>query len=345
MSFPIGSSTPVHFAVVYDAWLGTLASPWLGDVIAAADVSADNADTDVESRSSTDLPAPTVQGPVVPDAPRDDTSATRPIVDAACASPASVPPTASPDEPRATGPAVPIAPASDDQPTLELSKVLARASSPAPPAPLGLSVAVDPTPADDVPPAAPATPVELSRPVPMLSAAWSARLDDGMEPETEAVAVVVMSVASQLAVDARAALVGEVEGAAEAQSLAVRMSSAGSALAGMDCWCGVAETGRSVLIAVCVEWLPSIGRRAELEPELTEDVGASCPVSVPTMPVSAGCVVGDEGVDAEVELAVASSAAVRSLAVLDAAGTATRPAEVADKGAASSSSKATVELV
>ncbi len=327
--------------MVFDAWLGTLASPWLGDVIAAADVvSTDNADTDVESRSSTDLPAPTVQGPVVPDAPRDDTSATRPIVDAACASPASVPPTASPDEPSATGPAVPIAPASGDQATLELSKVLASASSPAPPAPLGLSVAVDPTPADDVPPAAPATPVELARPVPMLSAAcqWSARLDDGMEPETEAVAVVVMSVASQLAVDARAALVGEVEGAAGAQSLA------GSALADMDCWCGVAETGRSVLIAACVEWLPSVERRAELEPELTDDVGASCPVSVPTMPASAGCVVGEEGVDAEVELAVASSAAVRSLAVLDAAGTAKRPAEVADSGPASSSSRATVEL-
>ena len=314
-------------------------------MMAAADVAAAAAGGDVESRSSTGLPAPTVQAAVVPDAARDAASATRAIVDAACASPASVPPTASADELSATGPAVPIAAASDGQATLELSQALASASSPAPPASLGLSVAVDPTPADDVPPAAPATPVELSRPVPMLSAAWSARLDDGMEPETEAVAVVVMSVASQLAVDARAALVGEVEGAAEAQSLAVRMSSAGSALADMDRWCGVAETGRSVLIAVCVEWLPSVGRRAELEPELTEDVGASCPVSVPTMPVSAGCVVGDEGVEAEVELAVASSEAVRSLAELDAAGTAKRPAEVADKGAAASLSKATVELV
>jgi hypothetical protein len=181
----------------------------------------------------------------------------------------------------------------------------------------------------------------------MLSAAWSARLDDGMEPGTEAAAMVVeMSVASQLAVDARAAVVDEeAEGAAEAQSPAVRMSSAGSALAdAMDCWCAVAGTGGSALmLAVCVEGAASVGRSAELEPKLTVDVGASCAVSAPAMPASAGSVVGDGGADAEVELAAASSA-IRALAVPDAAGAAKLPAEVADTRAVSSSSKAAVEL-
>ena len=78
-------------------------------MMAAADVAAAAAGGDVESRSSTGLPAPTVQAAVVPDAARDAASATRAIVDAACASPASVPPTASADELSATGPAVPIA--------------------------------------------------------------------------------------------------------------------------------------------------------------------------------------------------------------------------------------------
>ena len=152
-----------------------------------------------------------------------------------------------------------------------------------------------------------------------------------------------MSVASQLAVDARAALVDEVDGAAEAQSSAVPMPSAGSGAAVMGCWCAVAETGRSVLTAGCVE---SVGRRAELEPKLTPDVGASWPVSEPTMPaVSAGCVVsGEGGADAEAELVVASTA-VGTLVVLDAAGAAKLPAEVADQRAVSPSSIATLELV
>jgi hypothetical protein len=58
--------------------------------------------------------------------------------------------------------------------------------------------------------------VEVSRPVPRLPAAWSARLVDGVESETEAAAVVAMSVAPPLPVDAPAALVGDVEGAAGA---------------------------------------------------------------------------------------------------------------------------------
>jgi hypothetical protein len=146
-------------------------------------------------------------------------------------------PTPSADEPRATGPAVSIviiAVSTVDQVTLELDQVLATASTlPAPPASMATSVAVVLTSSVDVPPAAPAEPVELSRPVPRLSAAWSARLDDGMEPEAEAAAVVATSVAPQLPVDVPAALVGDVEGAAGARSRVVRMSSAGPALSDM----------------------------------------------------------------------------------------------------------------
>ena len=234
-----------------------LDTPSLGGVIAAAGVEAAAADGDGEKRSSAELPAPTIQGAVVPAAASDDASAARALVDPA--SPASVPPTASPDELRATAP---IVAASDGQAALELSEVLASASeaSPAPPASVAHSVAVDPTPADDVPPAAPATPVELSRPMPTLYAAWSASLDDSVKPETEAVAVVVVPVASQLAVEARVALVGDAEGAAEAQSLAVRMSSAASALADIVCSSAVAETRVSVLIGWCVSRLGSVGR-------------------------------------------------------------------------------------
>ena len=168
-----------------------------------------------------------------------------------------------------------------------------------------------------------------------------------MTPETEAVAVVtvvVTSVASQLAVDARAALVGDVDGAAEAQSVAVRMSSAGSALADMVCSCAVAETRVPALFELCIEWLGSVGRRAELEPRLAEDVGASCPVSAPSMPASAGRVVGDEGEEAEAELVTISST-VAGLAAPDDAGASKLPADVADKRAVSVSSIDTAEIV
>ena len=316
-----------------------LDTPSLGDVIAAAGVAAAAVDGFVEKRSSAELPAPSIQGAVVPAVAGDDASAARVLVDPACASPASVPPTDSPDELLATAPAVPIAAPSDDQATLELSEVLAGESelSPAPPVSVAHSVAVDPTPADDVPPAAPATPVELSSPVLTLSKAWSASLDDGMEPETEPVAVVLVLVASQLAVEARAALVGDVDGAAEAQSLAVRMSSAASALADMVCSSAVAETRVSVL----TEWLGFVWEGAELEPKLAVDVGASYPVSAPSMP---GPVVSDEGEDAEVERVIIPGI-VAGLVVPDAAGTAKLPADVADNGADSASSNDTDELV
>ena len=245
-----------------------LASPSLRDVIAAAGVAAAAGDDDDDPRSSPELPETAVRGSV----DLHDTSAARPIVDPVCASPASVPPTASP-----VVPAVAIAAASDDQPTLELSDELASASqsSSAPPASVARSAAVDPTPPDDVPPAPPPPPVEPSRPVPTLSAAWSARLDDGLNPE-KAVAVVLVSVASQLPVAPRPALVRGVDGAADAQPLAVRMPSPGSALADMV-WSGaVAESRVSVvLIGLGVEWPGSVGRRPELEPKLAEDVGAS----------------------------------------------------------------------
>ena len=57
------------------------------------------------------------------------------------------------------------------------------------------------------------------------------------------------SVASQQAGDARASVVDEV---------AVRMSSAGSALADSERWWAASETGRPVLIAVCVERLSTV---------------------------------------------------------------------------------------
>jgi hypothetical protein len=137
-----------------------------------------------------------------------------------------------------------------------------------------------------------------------------------MPPDTEAAAVVTMSVASHLPLDACGALVDTVDGAAEARSLAVRMSSAGAALAAMVCSCAVPETRESVPMASCVEWLPSVGRRAELEPGLTVDVGASYPVSALSTPVSAGGVVSGGGEDSATELVLARSSA-GPLAVLD----------------------------
>ena len=102
--------------------------------------------------------------------------------------------------------AVAVAASSDDQATLELMGTMP-ASPPAPPASLGLSAAVNPTPPAVVPPNAPATTVVE------LSAAWSARpTDGGVERATEAAAVVATSVASQPAGDARASVVDEVAG-------------------------------------------------------------------------------------------------------------------------------------
>jgi hypothetical protein len=177
----------------------------------------------------------------------------------------------------------------------------------------------------------------------MLSADRSAPLDDGMGPETEAVAVVATSVSSQLPVDARGALADRVDGAAEAQPLVVRSPSAGSALADMVCWCAAAEARASVLITSCVERLPSVGRSAALEPELTVAVGASYPVSVPSTPVSAGRVVSGEGKDADVELVMTLSC-VGTPDVLDAAGAAVLAADMADTAAVSAPSTSTVEV-
>jgi len=216
LSTPTVSPTPVHGSVADDAWLGRLASPSLGGRVADAEAHA----TDVVGpRSSTAPPAPAIPPALVPDAAVDDgqSSSSPAVVDATCASPAPVLPTPSPDEPRATGPAlsvVAIVVATLDQATLDLGHELA--SSPAPPAPMAAPVAVDPTPSVDVPPASSMGSVEVSRPVPRLPAAWSARLVDGVESETEAAAVVAMSVAPPLPVDAPAALVGDVEGAAGA---------------------------------------------------------------------------------------------------------------------------------
>ena len=233
LSTPTVSPTPVHGSVADDAWLGRLASPSLGGRVADAEAHATDV---VGTRSSTALPAPAIPPALAPDAAVDDgqSSSSPAVFDAACASPASVLPTPGPDEPRATGPAVSVVAivvATLDQATLELGHELA--SSPAPPAPMAAPVAVDPTPSVDVPPAPPPPPVELSGPVARLPAAWSARLDDGMEPDSEAATVVAMSVAPQLPVDAPAALVGHVEGAAGAWSRVVRMSSAGPPLSDM----------------------------------------------------------------------------------------------------------------
>jgi hypothetical protein len=97
-----------------------------------------------------------------------------------------------------------------------------------------------------------------------------------------------------------------------------------------------------VLAAYAAERLASVGRRAELEPKLALDVGASCPVREPSTPVSAGRVVSDDGVDAgEAALAMRSSAA----AVPDAGGTAKLPVEVEDKPPVSASPIDTAELV
>ena len=260
-----------------------LAAPSLTDVVAAAGVDNMAADGDVESsRSSAGLSKPTVQLAeglaLLPGAAGHDPSAASAIVDPASASPASVPPTPTADEPRPAVPAVSIAAASVDHATLELSELLTTAIEPS----TALcawavpSVAVDPTTTDDVPPPAAEAPVELARPVPTLSAACSARLDDGAKVDPEPVAVaVVWSVASQLAVDAPSALVDVVDGAADAHSAAVRTSSAGSTLPDMVCSGAVAETSVSALTGVCVEWLGPVGSRAELEPKLAVDVEAS----------------------------------------------------------------------
>jgi hypothetical protein len=165
-----------------------------------------------------------------------------------------------------------------------------------------------------------------------------------MAPCTEAVAVAVVSIAPQLAVDAKVALVGDVDGAAGARSVAVRMSSAGSALADMVCSCAVAETRRSVLTGLCVERPGSVGRRAELETKLAVDVGASYPVSAPSMPASAGRVDESESEDAEVEL-VTTSSTVDELPAPDAAGTAELPADVAESRAVSASSSDPAQVV
>jgi hypothetical protein len=320
------------------------AAPSLLDSVAAAGVPAAAADVAVESRSSAELPLSAVKASVVPGATRDDTPATPATVHLVCPSPASVPPTASPDDPLPTVPAVPIPAASVDQATLELSEALASPSQPSPPLSspsAARSAAVDPTPADGVPPLAPAAPVELSPRVPTLSAACSARLDDGTDPAAEAAAVAVLSTAPQLAVDARVALLGDADGAADAQSAPVRISSAGSALADMVCSCAVAETRGSVLTGVCVEWPGSVGRRAELEPNLAVDVGRAYPVSVPSMP---GLVVSHESEDAEVEL-VTMSGAVDELAAPDAPATAKLPVDGVDTGPVSASSSDAAEVV
>ena len=155
----------------------------------------------------------------------------------------------------------------------------------------------------------------------------------------------VVSIAPQLAVDAKVALVCDVDGAAGARSVAVRMSSAGSALADMVCSCAVAETRRSVLTGLCVERPGSVGRRAELETKLAvEDVGASYPVSAPSMPASAGRVDESESEDAEVEL-VTTSSTVDELPAPDAAGTAELPADVPESRAVSASSSDPAQVV
>jgi hypothetical protein len=134
-----------------------LAAPSPPDVVAAAGDADAAADVGVENRPSAGLPLIAVKGSVVPGAPADDTSATPAIVDPACSSPVSVPPTAAADELRLTVPAPPIAAASVDQATLQLTDVLPSASEPSPPPQPSLapSVPVDPTPPDDVPPAPP----------------------------------------------------------------------------------------------------------------------------------------------------------------------------------------------
>ena len=248
ISAPAVSATPVGRSVEDAAWLWRLASPSLGGEVTDAEGHVPDV---VETRSSTALLAPAIPPAVVPDAAVDDgPSSTSPaVVDPACASPASVLPTLTADQPRATGPTVSIVTSvvsTLDQVAIKLARELATASSPAPPAPTVPSRAVDPTPSVDVPPAAPAPSVELSRPVPRLSAAWSARLDDGM---AEAVADEVMSVLPQLPVDARASLSGDVEGAAGAWSRVVRVSSAGPALSDMVwSWAG-AESRESAVLA------------------------------------------------------------------------------------------------
>ena len=98
-----------------------------------------------------------------------------------------------------------------------------------------------------------------------------------------------------------------------------------------------------MLAGYAAERLASVGRRAELEPKLALDVGASCAVRAPSAAVSAGRVVSDDGVDAAEEaLAIRSSPA----AVPDAAGTPTLPVEVEVKPPVSASSMAAAaELV
>jgi hypothetical protein len=154
-----------------------------------------DADAGVGARSSesTELPASTIPRAVVPDAADDDDeSSSRAIVDAACAppcSPASVVPAAGAVEPRASAPAlsivVVIAVSAVDQVTLELGEGLASASSSASPASTTHAVAVDPIVVDDVPPAAPAPPAVLSRPVPRLPSVSASGIvsDDGAAGE------------------------------------------------------------------------------------------------------------------------------------------------------------------
>ena len=79
------SPAPVHRSVAGGVWLGTLASPSLGGGVTDADGGVVAADADVEARSSTELPAPTIPRAVVPDAADDDIdgSSSRAIVDAA----------------------------------------------------------------------------------------------------------------------------------------------------------------------------------------------------------------------------------------------------------------------
>ena len=140
--------------------------------------------------------------------------------------PASVLPAASALEPRATAPAlsivVVVAASAVDQVAPELGEVLASASSPAPPASMAHAVAVDPTVVDEGPPAAAATPVELARPVPTLSAVSAGGIVSDDDAAGEVVLVTASSAAAvpDAAGTAKLSLEVEDKGAVSASSRA-----------------------------------------------------------------------------------------------------------------------------